>query len=450
MGYILTTGTDPDILETIRFVAMVRGSHQVIVARSAREILQRARRERPSLAVWDLGFNDRRENQHLSQWYADSALQPVPLVLLTPDGTTARHTLPSPLPDGTTCLVKPIDPIELGLRVGALLDPENGRVSPPAGDRRQVGDLVLDYQVFRVSTKDRTVSLTPTEFKLLRHLMENAGQTFSSEQLLDEVWKYPPGVGSVDVVRMYVKRLRDKIEPNPRKPAYIVTIPGHGYRMPIPETSSQATDGPPSAQPPNGIEGQQHESVIPAIAIDGTLQEILMALQTVALTCQATLKTMAHLIDQLSGNSDSQQTTGPATRRQALMAPPGVRAGPSAELRRRLEFIEETGPSAELRRHPELTEGTGNGTIPKVQPDQGRRARDVASPVSQLLQRPNPAADDIVIAAQSLNGLVAELQATLTQLHADWSCVDSQPLSTVMAGVMHGGVSEDGPHRSAD
>lgn len=450
MGYILTTGTEPDILETIRFVALVRGSHEVIVARSAREILQRARRDRPSLAVWDLGFNDRRENQHLSQWYADSTLQSVPLVLLTSAGATSRHTLPSPLPDGTICLIKPIDPIELGLRVGALLDPEYGRYSPPVSNRRQVGDLVLDYQLFEVRASDRTVSLTPTEFKLLRHLMENAGQTFSSEQLLDEVWKYPPGAGSVDVVRMYVKRLRDKIESEPRKPQYIVTVPGHGYRMPMPETTSESTDGHPPAQRRSNAAGRPYKFGIPSTAIDGPLQEILLALQAVILTCQATLTTMAHLMDKLSASGDNLQHIRPATLRQPLTATTDL--GTSLSNRRQALRRAQEGPqdTAELRTSPSTELRTSNGTRDKVHPGHGRRAQDVASPISHLLYQPNPAVDDIDIAAQSLNGLVAELQATLTQLQAGWPGADSQPVSTAKRGAMRDGFTEGGPDSSAN
>lgn len=401
MGYILTTSTEQDILETIRFVAMVRGSHEVVVAQSTREILELARRNKPSLAVWDLGLNNPVQTQDLRQWYGDSMLQPVPLVLMAPAGQSSRQSLPSPLPHGTTCLVKPVDLVELGLRVGVLLDPGNGSPSscndsaaqPADGHRRRVGDVVLDYQLFQVTVNDEATSLTPTEFKLLRHLMEHLGQTFSSEQLLKEVWKYPPGAGSPDVVRMYVKRLRDKLEPDPQEPQYIVTISGHGYQMPIPETTGKPSDSLPPAQRSsgNGIVRRYREAAVSMMAGDDPLQEVLLALQTVTLTCQATLGTMARLVDELSGQGAGEQGSS------------GARELGNAE-----EFIP-------ARLHP-----------------------CALAPPHPCTNESNTPADEIAAAAQSLNGLAAELQATLTQLRAGfrprgapvpagWSEADAPP-----------------------
>ncbi len=381
MGYILTNETEPEILDTIRFIAMARGPHQVVVAQSPFEMLQRARRDSPRLAVWDLASDDRLVSSHFEQWHADPALRTVPLVVLTSTSSTATYMPPASLANGVTRLVKPIDPIELGLRLGALLNPENESSSPPpAGYQRQIGNLVLDYHLFQVRTSDKTTSLTPTEFKLLRYFVENPGQTFSSEQLLDEVWKYPPGVGSPDVVRMYVKRLRDKIEPDPRKPRHIVTIPGHGYQMSIPapaqvpETSGQCADGRLSTRRINGMTDQYHAGMMPSMSIDSTLQEILLVLQTVTRTCQATLATMAYLVDEISRNGGGQQHIRPTLPRQPF-----------------------------------------DGDLLQTQ----NSVQGIAPLIPNRLGEPSLPADEIAIAAQSLSGLAEDLQATLAQLQAD-------------------------------
>ena len=73
--------------------------------------------------------------------------------------------------------------------------------------------------------------LTPVEFELLYFLMGHAGEVFSSEQLLCEVWKYPPGTGTPEVVRMHIMNLRGKIEPNPRNPVSLQTIGRFGYTI---------------------------------------------------------------------------------------------------------------------------------------------------------------------------------------------------------------------------
>lgn len=374
MKYIITTSTEQAILKTIDFVAVVRGPCEVVIAQSAPDMLRWARRDQPNLAIWDLEFNDQaKRSKLLSQWHEDPRLRPIPLLLLAPAGD---GSLP-PLPSDVTCLTKPVDLLELGLHIGALLNHESKAPAPLGGHRRQVGDLVLDYQLFQAIVKERAISLTPTEFKLLRHFVENPGQTFSGEQLLDEVWQYPPGIGSPDVVRMYVKRLRDKIEPDTRNPRYIVTIPGHGYQMPMPAASHYSTSDLLPVSRDEEITDRHHEAMIPLTAIDDTLQEILCALQTVTLTCQATLRTMARLVDKLSQDGDNWQLTRPITAQESSSA---VHAGTS----------------------PIPCRGDGL----------------------------NSPAEKIAVATRSLSRLAAELQAPLTQLQE--SCPTSMPLISAM------------------
>ena len=145
MGRILTTGTEPSILDTIRFVAMVRGAHEVSIAQNSHEMLQHARRNRPNLAIWDLGYDERTTNQYLARWNEDSTLRSIPMVLLTNGGDIGHPKFSTPLPTGTTTLEKPVDLVELGLHVGALLDPDHNVNGTPLTDhRRQVGKLRIE------------------------------------------------------------------------------------------------------------------------------------------------------------------------------------------------------------------------------------------------------------------------------------------------------------------
>ena len=90
--------------------------------------------------------------------------------------------------------------------------------------------ISLDTRTFEVVTREQSgIVLTPTEFDLLYNLMLNAGQVFSSERLLQEVCDFPYETGSTDLVRAHIKNLREKIEPDPRNPTYVRTIPRHGY-----------------------------------------------------------------------------------------------------------------------------------------------------------------------------------------------------------------------------
>jgi DNA-binding response OmpR family regulator len=94
-----------------------------------------------------------------------------------------------------------------------------------------IGDLTIDPSIRTLQYKDETVThLTRLEFRLLYTLMTHAGQVLPTETLVEHVWGYD-GHGDQYLVRGLVKRLRAKVEPDPHKPRYILTIPGVGYKL---------------------------------------------------------------------------------------------------------------------------------------------------------------------------------------------------------------------------
>jgi len=99
-----------------------------------------------------------------------------------------------------------------------------------------MGDLVLDPSERTVQVQDSAVTrLTPLEFRLLYTLMMHPERVVPTETIVEHVWGYD-GRGDKDLVRGLVKRLRSKVEPNPREPFYIHTVSGIGYRLDIPES----------------------------------------------------------------------------------------------------------------------------------------------------------------------------------------------------------------------
>ncbi len=94
-----------------------------------------------------------------------------------------------------------------------------------------VGPLSLNGRTFEARIEDKNVLLTPVEFELLYFLMRHPGQVFTTEQLLHEVWRYPLGVGSPELVRVHIKNLRTKIEPDPKQPSFLRTIGRFGYTI---------------------------------------------------------------------------------------------------------------------------------------------------------------------------------------------------------------------------
>lgn len=204
--------------------------HQVWVCYSAVEALKVARRINPDLIVLDILMPGLDGLDACRELRRDPVLKSVPILFLTAL-SRIEDRIEAFEAGADDYLTKPFDIRELGLRVQAIL--RRTRIEPPESRPAliEIGALTLDCQTHQVDTGKKKVLLTPVEFDLLYHLMTHAGQIFSSEQLLREVWDYPSDLGSPDLVRMHIKNLRRKIEPDIRTPQFIVTVPRHGYTV---------------------------------------------------------------------------------------------------------------------------------------------------------------------------------------------------------------------------
>jgi two-component system response regulator RpaA len=202
--------------------------YQVMVANSGTEGLHMARRHRPDLLVLDVIMPGTDGYQVCRQVRGDPMLKNVPILFLTAKSKD-EDKIEGFRAGGDDYLAKPFNMQELQLRIKAILRrTSNSRIDETEG-QIAIGDVVLDTRTFKVTTPVGTKLLTNVQFDLLYHLMSNAGEVFTSQQLLQDVWDYPRDTGSPELVRAHIKNLRDKIEPEPRRPAYIRTIQGHGY-----------------------------------------------------------------------------------------------------------------------------------------------------------------------------------------------------------------------------
>lgn len=125
-------------------------------------------------------------------------------------------------------MVKPFSPLELKLRVQALL-----RRSRPVGEMGteiRCGDLRLKTASRQLVAGDRQVRLTPTEWRLMREFMTHCGQVLTHEYLLGHIWGYKH-LEEHEYLRVYVRNLRQYIEPNPKKPVYLIAYVGVGYAL---------------------------------------------------------------------------------------------------------------------------------------------------------------------------------------------------------------------------
>jgi two-component system alkaline phosphatase synthesis response regulator PhoP len=124
-------------------------------------------------------------------------------------------------------LIKPIDPKELLARVSALLR-RLGKTPLTPVLQYQFGEVSIDFSRREVLRSGAPVNLAAREMQLLRHLVDHRGQVLSRERLLSRVWHDQPFIGprTVDV---HIAWLRQKLEPNPQTPRYILTVRGEGY-----------------------------------------------------------------------------------------------------------------------------------------------------------------------------------------------------------------------------
>jgi two-component system KDP operon response regulator KdpE len=233
---ILVVDDAPRIVRLVTEVLQAVG-YRVVAATTGETALEKVALDQPDLVLLDIllpgGLNGHDVCRRLRE-FSD-----VPVIMLTAKARD-QDILDGFEAGADDYLTKPFNSKELVARVRAVL-----RRSQAAERRTDTtvtcGDLVIDFARRAVSVAECAVSLTPTEFSLLRVLALNANRVMLHEELLTEVWG-PEYRSDIDYLRAYVRYLRRKLEPDPSSPAYIVTMPGVGYMLACPQGS-----GPPLA-----------------------------------------------------------------------------------------------------------------------------------------------------------------------------------------------------------
>jgi len=194
-------------------------------------VLSEALREMPSLFVLDVMLPGADGFELCRQIRQTPLLSVTPIIFLTAKTAEADRVKGLEL-GGDDYITKPFSPRELVARVRSIL--RGARQTPVAREVLRLGDLEIDASSMTVQAQGRVVLTTVREFRLLEYLATHRGRVFTRDQLLDAVWKETPFVTprSIDV---YVRRLREKIEIDPRHPKYLKTLRGIGYRFEAPK-----------------------------------------------------------------------------------------------------------------------------------------------------------------------------------------------------------------------
>jgi len=227
---ILVIDDEPDVVESVRLGFTLQWRDvDVLGAGSGESGLDAVERDHPEIVLLDVGLPDINGFDVLTRIRAFSD---VPVVMLTArdDSMDKVKGLELGADDYVT---KPFNHLELMARVKAVLR----RLEMPAPASRapsfRSGDLEVDFARQEARLRGERLDLTPTEYKLLYHLVRNAGHVLQHGTLLAKVWgrEY---VDEVDYIRVYIRRLRDKLGDDPDDPTYIRTERGLGYRFVAP------------------------------------------------------------------------------------------------------------------------------------------------------------------------------------------------------------------------
>jgi two-component system, OmpR family, KDP operon response regulator KdpE len=222
---VLVVDDEPPIRKLLRMGLGTQG-YQVIDAANANAALDQLA-EKPDLVILDLGLPDMQGLELLRRIRAQREDLPIVVLSSRGDEVTKVEALDLGADDYVT---KPFGMEELLARIRAALRHQ----LQAQGERPifKVGDLSVDLVRRIVKIRDERVKLSPKEYELLRTLVQHAGKVLTHKFLLNELWAAPI---DAQYLRVYVRQLRHKIEPDPTRPQYILTETGIGYRLKAPD-----------------------------------------------------------------------------------------------------------------------------------------------------------------------------------------------------------------------
>jgi two-component system KDP operon response regulator KdpE len=226
---VLAVDDEPGILRLIKLELTPQG-FRVLTAEHASEALEIAQEYRPDIALLDIVMPDMSGLELMRELRERGDL---PVILLTAKGSDNDKVRGLEM-GADDYLAKPFSPDELSARVRAVLRRAVG--SNAIDNIVRIDDVEIDLNHRLVRSGGELISLTRTEWMLMQHLAANAGNVMLNSELLSKVWG-PEYRNDLQYLRVWVSRLRHKLEKDPSKPRLIKTFQGIGYMLDIPEPS---------------------------------------------------------------------------------------------------------------------------------------------------------------------------------------------------------------------
>ena len=223
---VLIVDDDPDVVEAIALAYKLESPTSEVVTDDGEHVLAIFKRENPTVMLLDIalsgtdGFEVLRKIREISD---------IPVLMISARGEEVDKVRGLEL-GADDYITKPFGYAELSARIRAVM--RRAQSLPPVvgGGVFEAGPLHINYSTHQVSVGGEPVKLTPIEYKLLYQLTRSAGQVLQHDQLLTKIWG-PEYLGELDYLRIYIRRLREKVEPDPQHPQYILTERGLGYKF---------------------------------------------------------------------------------------------------------------------------------------------------------------------------------------------------------------------------
>ena len=222
---ILVVDDELSIIKFLRANLEAKG-YKVLAAIDGAEAIQTFEMELPDLVILDImmpkidGFEVCRQLREWSQ---------VPIIMLSARGDESDKVKCLDL-GADDYITKPFGANELIARVRAVLRRTEAAATIPTHTSFTSGDLKINFAQRRVTVAGKEVKLTPTEYSLLQEFALNAGKVLTHTHLLNKVWG-PEYREEREYLHVFVRRLRNKLEPDLTNPEYIITVPGVGYQF---------------------------------------------------------------------------------------------------------------------------------------------------------------------------------------------------------------------------
>lgn len=221
---ILVVDDEQPLLDALQY-ALEREGFEVITALDSEDALRLFSEHNPDLVILDVMLPTRSGFEVCQLLRKRSN---VPIIMLTAKSAEVDRVVGLEI-GADDYVTKPFSMRELVARVKSVLRRASASTAV-SGSVYKAGDLVLDVGRYEARLGDTPLSLSPKEFELLRFLMEHPGQVFTRQTLLDRVWGEERYIEE-RTVDVHIHWLREKIEANPRKPKYLLTVRGVGYKF---------------------------------------------------------------------------------------------------------------------------------------------------------------------------------------------------------------------------